>query len=172
MVVPVPDKEKYPNIPEDYVVVADNTHQLPLGVLKFGTVDPTVMSRSQQRRMQLKQLSADLAKQETEAMDCQTKAYIIQLLIQGKFDLAAEKYDKFHKLLKEESKREISMYAHDTMDPVYVEFLMPNLPEPYSKKEFESKAGLKTVEKHVRDAQSTKEKLEQASRQWGMAQSS
>jgi hypothetical protein len=142
--------------------VGNNTHQLPLGVLKFGTVDNATMARSNQRRVDLKRLSAEVVKHQAAVAESQSKALIIQLLIQEKFDLASEKYGKLHKLLKEESKREISMYAHDRLDADLVPFLLPDLPEPYGKTEFDALTSFKTVEKYEIDARDAKNKLDQA----------
>ncbi|KAL3900156.1 MAG: hypothetical protein SGARI_006300 [Bacillariaceae sp.] len=50
LVVVPPIAQQYRSLPSDYVVVKDNSHQLPLGVLHFDTVDPEALARANTMR--------------------------------------------------------------------------------------------------------------------------
>ena len=160
--VVVPPKEKqHDDLPPDYVVVNENSHQLPLGVLNFGTVDSDAMARANGMRTRLKQLNKEISQRQAEAADAQMKAYIIQLLIQEKTDLAANKYEKHYKTMKKESLMEISMYVYQKFDADLVPCLFPELPKPYKADEFQRRATT-TVETHQKGVFDAKSKLREA----------
>ncbi|KAL3904629.1 MAG: hypothetical protein SGILL_009992 [Bacillariaceae sp.] len=159
VVVPPKDKQAK-KLPMDYVVVNENSHQLPLGVLNFGKVDSTALARANEMRNRLRQLNSDIERLRAGAMDAQTKAYIIQLLIQEKTDLAIEKYEKHHSTMKKESLMEISMYVHEKFDADLATCLFPDLPEPFKAEEFAARADLSTVENRKKEIVEAKSKLE------------
>lgn len=150
VVTPIPDPEL--KIPINYVVVSENTHQLPLGTLRFTSVDRAAIERS--NRMQAHLLSLHRAAEEKQraANEAQRKALVIQLLIQQKADLAEEKYHKYIKSFSYSTKREISMYVYKILDAAVVDCLFPGLPEPFSTDEFDVNSDLKTVEEQEKEA--------------------
>ncbi len=119
-----------------------------------------VLQSSQERRDQLKRLNEELRQQKRNALEAQAKALIIQLLIQNKTDLAAEKYELVRKHLTEGSLREVSMYVHVRMDSDVIPVLFPDLPPPYTCVEFDSTEGLMTVEDQEREVENANAKLE------------
>ena len=155
-----------PGTPPDYVVVENNTHQYPLGVMKFGKVDHDTMQRSNTMRATLKHFSQELQKKESVVIEAQTKAYIIQLIIQDKIDMANEKYVKYRSMLKVESLQEISMYVRDRVDKDVVDVLFPELPPPYKSDEFVSQTNLSTVEAYEQHAVEAKQDLDKFQSQW------
>jgi hypothetical protein len=161
LVVVPPKEDQHKDLPNDYVVVKKNAHQLPLGVLTFDMTDRQALREAHAMRWRLKQLNADYGERQADAMEAQTKAYIIQLLIQEKTDLAIEKYEKYRNVLKQGSLREISMYVHQKFDADLASCLFPNLPVPFSVQEFNDRE-LTTVEAHEKKAQEAKDKLADA----------
>jgi hypothetical protein len=108
-----------------------------------------------------------LHQQVTATHEVQWKALIIKLLIQSKIDLAVEKYERFHKRLSNEYKREISMYVHQVIYEDVVPCLFPDLPKPFDNEEFEhSTSGeettaIRSLEWHTREAIKAKAELTQ-----------
>lgn len=125
------------HIPYDFVIVEEIRHQFPLGVLHFSNVDSAAIVRSQNIRSKMNTAKQNLHQQVTATHEVQWKALIIQLLIQSKIDLAVEKYERFHKRLSNEYKREISMYVHQVIDEDVIPCLFPDLPKPFDNIEFE-----------------------------------
>ena len=111
--------------PPDYVVVANNNHQLPLGSVTFEGVENQVMSHSSRMRRQLAYLSKIADRKAQEANDAMHKAEIIQLLIGKQVDIASEKYQNYLVDLTYISKREIAMYVHRLVDKDSFIFLLP-----------------------------------------------
>jgi hypothetical protein len=155
-----------PGTPTEYVVVENNTHQYPLGVMKFGQVDHGAMHRSNNMRSKLKQLSQELQMKESVVIEAQMKAYIIQLIIQNKIDVAHEKYVKYRAMLKYESLQEISMYIHQRVHEDVIDVLFPELPPPFKPDEFVSQTNLSTVEAYEQHAVKAKQELDRFQSQW------
>ena len=109
------------------VVVENNAHQLPIGTMKFGTVEQQVLRESNLRRQQLSQLEQELALASQTAQETQTKARIIQDLIAGQCDVASERYQKHCGILRNTSKKEIKWYIPTTMDADIIDFYFPGL---------------------------------------------
>jgi len=146
------------------IVVKETKHQFPIGVLKFKSFTAEAQSQSDMMRHKIQSAQKELEKQEDETKNAQMKAYIIQLLIQNKIDLAASKYEKVMEKLSEAYKREISIYVHECMDADVVPCLFPDLPPPFSVSEFQevtsgANAAIQQVECHVQKTQKAKAKL-------------
>jgi hypothetical protein len=155
------------HIPYDFVIVEETRHQFPLGVLHFSNVDSAAPVRSQNIRSKMNTAKQNLHQQVTATHEVQWKALIIQLLIQSKIDLAVEKYERFHKRLSNEYKREISMYVHQVIDEDVIPCLFPDLPKPFDNIEFEQntsgevKTVIRSLEWHTRQAKKAKVELAQ-----------
>ena len=140
------------------IVVKENEHQFPIGVLRFKSYTAKARSLSGQLQRQISVAQTELIQREYERNQALIKAQIIQSLIQDESDIAAEKYEKFQKQLSEACKREISMYVHERLDVDVVPFIFPNLPPPYSASEFQN-AAIQRVECHAENALKAKAKL-------------
>ena len=99
-----------------FVVVANNSHQLPLGTIKF----QTAYSRWYVAKRKQEQLSME--------EDIRVKSQVIQYLINGQLDVASELYQNKERFLTKSSKIEIVWYVLRTCDDKdLVEYLFPNL---------------------------------------------
>lgn len=157
----VEPRKRRPDCPPDYVVVANNSHQLPLGTVTFEGVEAQVMSYSSRMRKQLAYLSKIANRKAQEANDAMHKAEIIQLLIGKKVDIASEKYQNYLVDLSDTSKREIAMYVHRLVDKALFSYYFPELPEPM-KTEERDVANIRSVEEAEREAKAAKEAFEKA----------
>lgn len=146
-------------IPQDYVVVENNHHQIPIGTMKFTHVNQSVMTASQSRRAKFLALSRDVFQKEQISKETRFKATIIQDLIANKIDLASEQYQKHYGNLSFVSRREISWYAHQKVDEDVVSFYFPGLPDPFGADEIETVA-LQSLDDATKQEQEAKERLE------------
>jgi hypothetical protein len=154
-------RERQYNCPPDYVVIANNDHQLPLGSVTFKGVEHQVLSHSSRMRQQLAYLSKIADRKAQEANDATLKAEIIQHLIGKQVDIASEKYQNHLVDLSYTSKREIAMYVYRLVDKALFSFYFPELPEPM-KSEERDVAAIRSVEEAERDAKAAKDAFETA----------
>ena len=145
--------------PMDYVVVQDNRHQLPLGVVEFESVQPSAQRKSHLMCAALQKLNQEALVQQAKASEAASKALIIQLIIQGETEWASSKYAKHQTCLSETSKREIGMYAHLRLDSSFVEYYFPNLPAPMRGSERDM-LHIETVDSEIAKAQEAWKKYE------------
>jgi len=161
VIIPPPCKE---NQPPDYVVVEENSHQLPLGTLCYKSVDNDAMSRSSIMKNSLSKLHHQVCQREKMAMQARMKSQIIQYLIQNRIDIAKEKYEKccLKKDFPEDFSREISMYVHQFLDKSIIDCLFPNLPPPFERKDVDQRCVcIKSVEFHEKKVESARDELNQ-----------
>lgn len=159
----VVEPRKQWDCPPDYVVVANNNHQLPLGSVSFEGASQEVLSISSKKECDLARLNKIAEITAREANDAKHKATIIQLLFQTRDDEAAEMFQDHKSALSDTSKREIAMYA-DTcrlVDVAQIAILFPGLPEPMKAAERDA-ASIKSVDEAKRDATQAKEAFEKA----------
>ena len=130
VILPPTLDKKYLHCPPDYVVVENNQHHLALGVLKFQAVDKSVVQLSQERRAQFRALNTKVFVKGQIKQEAALKAKIIQHLIAGETDVAAEVYERKSPGLCALSKREISWYVHQKLDDEIIEWYFPDLPKP------------------------------------------
>ena len=129
VVLPPTLGRKNTNSPADYVVVENNSHHLAVGVLKFQAVDTKVSQLSRQRRSQFIDLNNKVIAKSQIKQETALKAKIIQHIIAGEVDVAAELYKK-SSVLCSLSKQEISWYVHQTLDDEIIEWYFPAIPDP------------------------------------------
>lgn len=151
----------YHAIPPDYVVVENNNHQIPIGTMKFESVDRNVVNISQSRRQKLMALSREVFAKSQVTKETQIKAKIIQDLIAGKVDTASRHYEKQRDVLKEVSKREISWYVRQNVEEEVICFYFEGLPEPLSPEEI-ANTKLLSLDDATKQEQEAKERLEAA----------
>lgn len=154
-------RKRHPQQPADFVVVANNNHQLPLGSVSFERVDLQVMLNSSKMRQQLEYLSKIAERKAQEASETTHKAEIIQFLIGKQVDVASEMYQKYMADLTVISKREIAMYVHRLVDVALVSYYFPDLPEPM-KAEERDVTTIRSVEEALGEAKQAKEAFEKA----------
>lgn len=146
------------NCPPHYVVVPTTEHQLPLGVLSFDRVEPAALRRADAMRAKLQQLNQQIKEQEHQANKARVKAKIIQKIILGELDVAAEHYRRNRDYLCSASKREISKFAHTKYDADFVVFYFPDLPDPMTAEEEDRIVSVEALE---RDVEQRKKELEE-----------
>jgi hypothetical protein len=151
-------------IPPDYVIVENNCHQIPIGIMQFDAVDRAVFRTSRIRQVQFLELSHEIATKSHVTKETQLKAQIIQDLIANKADLASERYKKHFNVLFEVSRREISWYVHQKLDKEVVVFYFDDLPEPLSAKEMAS-TNLQSLGDAKKQEQEANQRFEAAKKQ-------
>ena len=116
-------------VPANFVVVQNNSHQIPLGTMFFDSVDKGVLEASQKLRGKLNQLAKDAEAKVLEVEETKLKAAIMQELMKNEFEKASKLYLENKEVLTELSKREIAWYAQPILkdDPRYATFF-PDLP--------------------------------------------
>lgn len=139
VILPPTLDQKHKSCPADYVVVENNQHHLAIGVLKFQAVDNAVVAVSQQRRVQFQELNRLVFVKGQIKQEAALKAKIIQYLIAGQTDVAAEVFEKKSPSLCQLSKREISWYVHQKLDDEIIQWCFPDLPDPMDMNEFMEK---------------------------------
>jgi hypothetical protein len=138
------------SIPSDYLVVGNNSHQLPIGTMKFRSVDANVLKASQQNRKTFLPLSKQVFDKSRIVEEGRIKALIMKYLIFGTVDLASELYIKKGSFLKESSKKEIAWYVWKTCDEDLIEHFFPNLPDPMNPCEL-AQANVQSVDDAIQD---------------------
>ncbi|CAB9504573.1 Poly(ADP-ribose) polymerase catalytic domain [Seminavis robusta] len=146
-------------VPDDFLVVNNNAHQVPIGTLKFTSVNQEVLKLSQTKRKQFLQLSKQVFDKSQIAEEGKIKARIIEYLIKGTFDLASELYEKNTTVLKDTSKRELAWYCHSTMDKEIISFYFSDLPHPMNSQEL-AKAKIQSVDDAMVDLCKAMQNLE------------
>ena len=116
-------------VPIDHVVVPTTEHQLPLGVLSYGTLDKNVLIDASITRTIMEQSHFTLYHNELRASLARLKAKVIQKIINYELDVASEIYQKNSQYLDLAAKKEISTFAHTKYDADFVCFYFPDLPE-------------------------------------------
>lgn len=120
-------KPRHNRKPLELVVVENNSHQLPLGVVEYeGLRQGTKMARrkmralSTQRSVQTNVVSKNL----------ELKASIIQRIVQDEWDFAELKWGQHMHELSEESRLEISYFCHLKLniDVALIGALFPGMP--------------------------------------------
>lgn len=161
------DRRRRP-VPPRFVVVEDNTHQIPIGTLKFQVLDPRVLEESELHRSRLQTLSLEVNEKHlasTKSIDMveetKAKANIIQSLIVNHTDIASERYERFNGMLGEISKREVAWYVHKHVDPDLHNVLFSGLSEPLTALEV-SKTTVLGLEEAVQKETHFKLQLEKA----------
>jgi len=129
-------------------------------VICFGSVTRKAIKRSMFIKRRLKSAIDLVQKNLKETQDAQRKALIIQLIIQDKTDLAAEKYERHGNALPVEEKREISMYVHEKLDADLIPCVFPDLPPPYKNEEFQRRKQHRSVEAHIKSVKKAKRDLD------------
>ena len=150
--------------PNEFCVVEENHHQVPLGVLSFTSVKAATLSRSRTLRRQLRGLRLEVQRQNLLAHEAKLKATIIQLMIQGETDLAAYKFNKTPDgFFSHAAKQEIAFYAYQRMDEQFVEyFFKGRLPSHADCLWDELEGKIKSVETHESEAAAALKKLEES----------
>jgi len=138
VVLPPPKESNSRKVPDDYVVVVNNGHQLALGVLQFQSVASSVLGKSLSQRKKIRELSRQALIKSELTERAETKAKIIRNLIIEETDFASELYRKKSSDLSPVSKREISWYVHQKLDEAVHEFYFPRLPAPLTLEEMEA----------------------------------
>ena len=117
--------------PYEMIVVEQNHHQLPIGILKFSSVDAQVMAAAQRSKSLLQQLNIEAMEKEKAAKVASIKARIIQLIIQCEFELAGSIYNQHKSQFSQVCKKEIAIYAYEGYDEEFVSYYFEGgLPEP------------------------------------------
>jgi len=147
------------NCPPDYVVVDNNCHHLPIGVLKFTSVDEEVMLTSNTRRETFIKLCKEVQMKSQIKDETEIKAAIIKKLIMSDIDSAANIYANKNLLLKELSRREVSWYVHQKLDKAVIPGFFTNLPYPMGLDEMEG-VKLHNLDTVVKEEREAKDKLE------------
>jgi Poly(ADP-ribose) polymerase catalytic domain len=155
------------SVPHEFLVIDNNSHQLPIGTMKFRSVNPDVLNASQENRRKFLELSKQVFDRCRIAEEGRIKALIMKYLIFGTVDLASELYVKQGSFLKESSKKEISWYVFKTCENDLIDYFFPNLPDPMSPLEL-SEAHVKSVDDAIQDVTEAIRQLEVA-RQGGIA---
>jgi len=163
LVIIPPASKIQKNCPPDYVVVDNNCHQLPLGVLKFTSVDMKVRSTSNARRKIFTDLCKKVRLKTQIKEETKIKAAIIKKIILKDMDSAAQIYENKGLLLTELSRKEISWYVHQNWDKDVIPVFFPNLPNSMTSEEL---GGIKlhNLENAVEEEKEAKDKLEVARR--------
>ena len=145
--VVVPKRDPSTRYPSNFVVVKNNSHQIPLGTILFDSVDRIVMQESRKLRNKLQSLSETLDAKQLKAEETRLKAEIMQKLMTQEMEKASNLYQENMGLLGELSKREIAWYVHPFFpDDSRAEVLFfPNLPPPLQAAELK-KADVTSVE--------------------------
>ena len=146
-------------VPDHYVVVNENSHQLPVGVVSYNSVSVSAIARSVTLRSQFQKRLAILQKkailEQQRAAELSLKADIVQAIVNEDWDLAIVKWNSGKERLSEPSRTEVSYYAHlKQSDKELLSFLFEGLPKP-SKETAE-----KTVEEQNVVLQQAREDLE------------
>jgi hypothetical protein len=151
----VEPRERQHGCPRDYVVVANNNHQLPLGSVTFEKASSQALSRSSNMRKNLADGKAQAGK------DAMHKAAIIQLLMRKQVDIASKVYHKSRTHLSDTSKREIALYVHRLVAKTDITIWFPQLQEPM-KSEERDVAAICSLEEAEREAKAAKDAFENA----------
>ena len=148
--------------PNQFCVVEENHHQVPLGVLSFASVKAATLSRSQALRRALQGLCSEALRQNLLAREAKLKATIIQLMIQGETDLAAYKFKKTPDF-SDAAKQEIAFYAYQRMDEEFVEYFFEGrLPSRADCLWDELEGKIKSVETHESEAAAAVKRVEES----------
>lgn len=110
------------HLPVDMIVVEDNTHQLPIGVLKLKGVDQATMASSLKQKHILHQLNEEAIKKQRDAKEAFMKAKIIQQIIKRELEYAADLYNRNKRELSLASRKEIAIYAYEGYDEEFSSF--------------------------------------------------
>lgn len=169
VVVPAPNP-RYPRRPYNCVVVENNAHQLPLGVLHLHCGDPKVPAPPKESK--LMKLARDLEAQKRVTTQSKIRASIIQILIKqpGAVDKASRMYQKNEEALSHLEQREISTFVHLKLDAALIPYYFPGLPKPMTTAERNECKDLNSVEFNENkvselQAEYSKEKEEKAKKE-------
>ena len=145
VVVPAPNP-RYPRRPYNCVVVENNAHQLPLGVLHLVPSPPKVPAPPKESK--LMKLARDLEAQKRVTTQSKIRASIIQILIKqpGAVDKASRMYQKNEEALSHLEQREISTFVHLKLDAALIPYYFPGLPKPMTTAERNECKDLNSVE--------------------------
>ena len=153
-------------IPIDFLVIANHSHQLPLGTIKFRSVEPKVLLASQEKRQKFLQLSQQVHDKGSIAEEARVKLQIIQHLIHGQVDAASELYQREEHILNASSRKEIAWYVLKSCDEGLVDYLFPNLPDPMSPSEL-ANANVLNVDSAIQDETLAIQELDMAKQEDG-----
>lgn len=94
--VVLPDKRSHPNCPNNYAVIENNNHQLPIGTVTFSSVSHAVISGSMAARNRLKALEQKLEIHQVMTKDNEVKLKILKFIFKGQsgFEAASALYIK------------------------------------------------------------------------------
>ena len=155
------------NKPFEMIVVENNNHQLPLGVLKFSGVDLKTLRDSRDKKRQLQILNQKVLEKENQHKLAAKKAKIIQLIIHRELESAGSHYNRIKADLDDASKKEIGMYAHEVYDEEFISFYFEGgLPKPnhgHANEEF-SNSLTRTVEELEEDWKQASAQLDSATK--------
>lgn len=129
--VVVPKRDSGTRAPANFVVVNNNSHQIPLGTMFFDSVDQGVVVAAQKLKEKLNQLAQDAEAKLLEVAETKIKAAIMQELMKNELEKASHLYLENKAILTDLSKREIAWYAHPFLknDSRFATFF-PDLPNP------------------------------------------
>jgi len=186
VVVPAPN-QRYPRRPYNCVVVENNAHQLPLGVLHLHCGDLASLTGgaafvgsksapsavpSPPKESKLMKLARDLEAQKRVTTQSKIRASIIQILIKqpGAVDKASRMYKKNEEALSHLEQREISTFVHLKLDAALIPYYFPGLPKPMTNAERNECKDLNSVEFNENkvselQAEYSKEKKENAKKE-------
>jgi Poly(ADP-ribose) polymerase catalytic domain len=120
--VVIPASSTHAHKPDDFVVVSQAQHQVPMAVLEFSGASAGAVQRSQQIRTQLQSLNRLVHDADKATKEAENKAKIIQLLIANELQAAAHKYCAAYTTFSHVTKLEISYWAHLHADAEFVKF--------------------------------------------------
>jgi len=165
VVVIPPVSERNIICPSDYVIVDNNCYQLPLGVLKFTSVDHEVSAKSNARRREYFDLCMEVRTKTQIKEETKIKADIIKKIIMEDIDSAAQTYENKDSLLTELSRKEVSWYVNKHLDKNVIPAFFPNLPNPMTLDEMRG-VRLHNLENAVEEEKEAKDKLEVAQKHY------
>lgn len=149
--------------PFEMIIVENNHHQLPIGVLKFSAVDAATLNASHVKKRKLQELNLKALEKENQAILAATKAKIIQLIIQRELESAAALYNRNKGQLTIAYKKEIGIYAFESYDEEFVSFYFHGgLPKPnqgHANEEFIS-SETRTVEELQEESKGAAQELD------------
>ena len=146
-------------------MVPTTDHQIPIGVVTFDPelVDKETQSYSDSMAKELARLHEEFLESEKKEKDAETKAQIIQLLIQGMLEDAGRKFDSKKDLLSDTSKCEISMFAHRRYEKGVVALFFPDdLPPPLKYEDYDLAVRPLSVEDAKKQARAAKSDYDRA----------
>ena len=145
--------------PPDFCVVNNNLHQLPIGTLRFKSVQHHTLDWSFQQKQLLAKLNQELKDKTATLEETTTKAKIIQHLISERIQDASETYSKDRKKLLKTSKREIAWYVHQKLEADVIPAYFKKHPKAFTLDEMEA-AKIASVEETERAEADAKRRLD------------